>query len=329
VPARPLVVITGASAGIGRAIAIEFARSGADVALLARGLERLRAATAEVQALGVTALAIPIDVANAAEVEGAADRIEQQLGAIDVWVNNAMATIFSPLSDITPEEFRRVTEVTYLGTVHGTMAALKRMRPRNRGCIVQVGSALAYRSIPLQSAYCGAKAGVRGFTDSLRSELLHEHSRVRLTMVQLSGFNTPQFDWGRSRLPRRPQPVPPVFQPELAARAVVWAARHRRREVWVGWPAAQSILSTRILPGLGDRLAELLAYERQQTDEPAVRGRADNLFEPVPGLQSAHGRFDERARDHSLQFWLTTHRLQLLATAALVVVVAAAAWWWS
>jgi short-subunit dehydrogenase len=324
VPARPLVVITGGSAGIGRATATEFARNGYDVALLARGRERLRAACAELEALGATVLGIAADVADFDQVEAAARRIEQELGAVDVWVNNAMATMFAPLAQITPKEFQRVTAVTYLGAVHGTMAALKRMRSRNRGCIVQVGSALAYRSIPLQSAYCGAKAGVRGFTDALRSELLHERSPVHLTMVQLSAFNTPQFDWGRSRLPNRPQPVPPIFQPELAARAILWAARHRRRELWVGWPAAQSILSARVVPGLGDRLAEALAWEGQQADEPAAAGRVDNLFEPVAGLQGAHGRFDARARATSVQFWLASHRPHV---AVAIILVASAAWW--
>jgi NAD(P)-dependent dehydrogenase (short-subunit alcohol dehydrogenase family) len=299
-----VVVVTGASAGVGRATALAFARSGARVALLARNAGRLDATCNEIRALGAEAMAIPLDVADAEAVESAATHIERQMGPIEVWVNNAMVTIFSRFDDITPEEFQRVTAVTYLGTVHGTMAALRRMRQRDRGSIVQVGSALAYRSIPLQSPYCGAKAGVRGFTDALRAELLHDRSHVRLSMVQLSAFNTPQFDWARSRLPRRLQPVPPIFQPELAAQAVVRAARDGVREAWVGWPAVKAILSTRIAPWLGDVFVARNAYDSQETTEPADASRPDNLFTTVDGTQGAHGRFDARAKDRSLQMRL-------------------------
>jgi NAD(P)-dependent dehydrogenase (short-subunit alcohol dehydrogenase family) len=319
-----VVVVTGASAGIGRATALAFARQGARVALLARNRERLDAACNEIRALGADAIAIALDVADAGAVEAAATRIESEVGPIEVWVNNAMVTIFARFDDITPEEFQRVTAVTYLGTVHGTMAALRRMRQRDRGCIVQVGSALAYRSIPLQSPYCGAKAGVRGFTDALRAELLHDRSRVRLSMVQLSAFNTPQFDWARSRLPRRLQPVPPIFQPELAAQAIVRAARDGVRETWVGWPAVKAILSTRIAPKLGDRLAARNAYDAQETDEPAEASRRDNLFATVDGAQDAHGRFDARARDRSLQMRLVAHpewRAAIVGLGVLVLVL--------
>jgi NAD(P)-dependent dehydrogenase (short-subunit alcohol dehydrogenase family) len=320
---RRVVVVTGGSAGIGRAAARAFARQGWAVALLARGEERLDLAVAEVRELGSPALGISLDVADAQKVEAAADRIERELGPIDAWVNNAMATVFAPFDEIVAEEFRRVTDVTYLGTVNGTRAALRRMRSRDRGSIVQIGSALAYRSIPLQAAYCGAKAAVRGFTDSIRSELIHDRSAVRITMIQLSAFNTPQFEWGRTRLPGRPRPVSPIFQPEIAAGAIVRAATGRRREWWIGWPAVQAILSARVAPGLGDRLAATRAYERQMTQEPADAGRPDNLFQPVAGTQSAHGRFDRDARPGSCQPWLSRHRLEItlaaIVAAALIV----------
>ncbi len=291
-----IAVITGGSAGVGRATARAFARAGYSVAVLAREPQRVEATCAEIRNSGVNALGIPTDVADAAQVERAAERIERELGPISVWVNNASTTVFARVLDMTAEEYRQVTAVAYLGVVHGTMAALRRMHPRNRGVIIQTGSALAYRSIPLQSAYCAAKAAIRGFTDALRCELIHDRSLVRLTMVQLSAFNTPQFDWARSKLPRRLQPVPPIFQPEMAADAIVRAALNPKREVWVGWPAVKAILSTRLFPGLGDRLAARDAYESQMTDEPAEPDRLDNLFQPVPGDFGAHGRFDDRAR---------------------------------
>jgi NAD(P)-dependent dehydrogenase (short-subunit alcohol dehydrogenase family) len=288
----PIAVITGGSAGIGRATALAFARAGHHVAILARDSQRIEAACEEIRGQGGRALGVSVDVADAEGVESAAGRIENELGPISVWINNASTTVFARVLDMTAEEYRRVTDVTYLGVVHGTLAALKRMHPRDRGIIIQTGSALAYRSIPLQSAYCAGKAAIRGFTDALRCELIHDRSHVRLTMVQLSAFNTPQFDWCRSKLPRRPQPVPPIFQPEMAAAAIVRAARHRAREVWVGWPAVKTILSTRLIPGLGDRLAARQAYESQMSDEPADRDRPDNLFAPVPGTFGAHGRFE-------------------------------------
>jgi NAD(P)-dependent dehydrogenase (short-subunit alcohol dehydrogenase family) len=309
----PLVVVTGASAGIGRAIVREFAGHGWRVGLLARGADGLAGALADVQALGAQGLAIATDVADAAQVEAAAARIEAQWGPIDVWVNDAMATIFSEVLDIAHEDFRRATEVTYLGAVWGTLAALRRMKPRDRGTIVQVGSALAYRSIPLQAPYCGAKAAVRGFTDALRCELAHDRSRVHLTMVQLSAFNTPQFEWGRTTIPWRPRPMGKIFQPEVAARAVYWAATHRRRELWVGWPAVQAILGTRIVPGLLDRLLGRTAVDGQHTGEPLPAGRLDNLYQPVPGDHGAHGRFDALAARSSVQVWLDTHRMALAA----------------
>lgn len=316
---RRTVVVTGASAGVGRAVAREFARHGWRVALLARGADGLEGARRDVERLGGEALVIPTDVADEAQVEAAAARVEAAWGSIDVWVNDAMATIFSDVMDIAPEDFRRATEVTYLGAVWGTLAALRRMKPVDRGCIVQVGSALAYRSIPMQAPYCGAKAALRGFTDSLRCELAHDDSQVHVTMVQLSAFNTPQFGWGRTTMARRPRPMGKIFQPEIAARAVYWAATHRRRELWVGWPAVQAILGTRLLPGLADRLLGRSAVEGQQTDEPASADRPDNLYAPVPGDHGAHGHFDDEALPRSTQFWLTTHRkttaLAALATA--------------
>jgi NAD(P)-dependent dehydrogenase (short-subunit alcohol dehydrogenase family) len=313
--AARVVVVTGASAGIGRAIALEFGRHGWRVALLARGREGLEGACADVGAVGGQALALPTDVADEAQVEAAAAEVERRWGAIDVWVNNAMATIFAPLPSIAAKDFRRTTEVTYHGAVWGTLAALRRMRRRDAGTIVQVGSALAYRSIPLQAPYCGAKAALRGFTDSLRCELAHEGSRVHVTMVQLAAFNTPQFEWSRTTLHRRPRPMGRIFQPELAARAVFWAATHHRRELWVGWPAVQAILGTRVVPGLLDRLLGLRAVEGQQADEPLPAGRRDNLWSPVPGDWGAHGRFDAEAKDASLQLWLATHRPAVAAAA--------------
>jgi short-subunit dehydrogenase len=305
----PIVVITGASAGIGRATARTFARHGWRIALLARGEDGLEAARTEVQAYGSSALILPADVADAGQVEAAAAKIESDLGPIDVWINNAMATIFCEFDRIDPNDFRRATEVTYLGAVWGTQAALRRMLPRNAGTIVQVGSALAYRSIPLQAPYCGAKSAIRGFTDSLRSELIHRNSNVHLTMVHLSAFNTPQFDWGRACIARQPQPVPPIFQPEVAADAIYFAATHRRREVWVGWPAVKGIVGTRMFPGMLDRLLARTAYDAQHTDEFIAPDRPDNLYEPVAGDHGAHGQFDARARDSSAQLWFSTHRV--------------------
>jgi short-subunit dehydrogenase len=310
---QKVVVITGSSAGVGRATAHRFAQDGARVALLARASKALDGAAQEVRAMGCEVLAIAVDVADAAQVEAAAERIENELGPIDIWINAAMATIFSPVSEISAEEFRRATEVTYLGTVHGTMSALKRMRARNRGKIVQVGSALAYRAIPLQSAYCGAKFAIRGFTDALRVELMHEKSQVTVTMVQLSAFNTPQFQWGRTRLPRRPQPVPPIFQPEVAAQGIHYAAHHKRRELWVGYPAVKAIIGNGLVPWLADRILAKEGYSGQMDKEPVSADRPDNLFEPVDRDFGTHGRFDDRSRSFSPQLWATTHRPAMAA----------------
>ena len=303
-----IVVVCGASAGIGRATAVEFARSGATVALLARGAKGLAGAKAEVEAVGGTAWVKTLDVANAQQVDEAAALIEAELGPIDVWVNNAMVTVLSPVSQTTAEEYRRVTEVTYLGTVHGTCAALRHMRQRNRGVIIQVGSALAYRAIPLQSAYCAAKFACRGFTDSLRIELEHEGSAIHVTSVHLAAFNTPQFDWARTRLDKKPQPMPPIFQPEVAARAIVWAAGKRRREVCVGFPAVKAIWGNKFFPSVADKVLEKDGYEGQKDDVPLPGDRPDNLFEPVDADLGSHGRFDSEARNHSRQLWLTMHR---------------------
>jgi NADP-dependent 3-hydroxy acid dehydrogenase YdfG len=311
---RPgVVVITGASAGVGRATARAFARRGAKLGLLARAGAGLERACEEAGA----AVAIPTDVADAEQVEDAAGLVEAELGPIDVWVNNAMATVFSPFVDVNADEFRRATEVTYLGTVHGTMAALRRMRERDRGTIVQVGSALAYRSIPLQAPYCGAKAAIRGFTDSVRCELLHDRSRVRITMVQLPALNTPQFEVARTKLPRHPRPVAPIYQPEVAAEAIVWAAGNRRREVRVGGSTTAAVLGNKIAPWLGDLYLAKTAYEAQQTDEPVDPDRPDNLFEPVPGDHGARGIFAAESKSRSLQFLVVKHRDALVAAGAL------------
>jgi NAD(P)-dependent dehydrogenase (short-subunit alcohol dehydrogenase family) len=292
--------VTGASAGVGRAVVERLARRGASIGLIARDQERLESTASEVERLGGRALVLPLDVADAEAVDDAAARVEEGLGSLDVWVNNAMGALFAPVSDTTPEEFRRATEVTYLGYVWGTLAALRRMLPRDRGTIVQVGSALAYRSIPLQAPYCAAKHAVHGFTQSLRTELLHEGSKVRVTEVQLPAHNTPQFEWGRAKLSRHPQPVPPIFQPEVAAKAIEHAAEHAPREILVAWPTVKAVLGERIAPGLLDRYLARTGYDSQQTDEPLDGEREGNLFEPVPGDFGAHGRFDHRSRDRSL-----------------------------
>jgi len=314
-----VVVITGSSAGVGRATARAFGKRGAHVGLVARGRDGLEGAKAEIEAAGGEAIVCPTDVADSDAVEAAAQAVEKRFGPIDIWINNAMASVFSPVKEMTPEEFKRVTEVTYLGVVYGTLAALKRMLPRDRGTIVQVGSALAYRGIPLQAAYCGAKHAIQGFMDSLRSELLHDGSNVRVTMVQMPALNTPQFDWVKSRLPHKAQPVPPIFQPEVAAKAIVWAAHHNRPEIYVGGPTVEAIVGNKIAPRLGDWYLARNGYSAQQTDEPADPNRPDNLWEPVSGDHGAHGRFDSRASDWSTQLWLTTHRGLLAAGAALAL----------
>lgn len=317
-----VVVITGSSAGVGRAAAHRFARDGASVALLARASKALDGAADELRGMGCKVLAIATDVADAAQVEAAAERIEQELGTIDIWINAAMATIFAPVSEISAEEFRRATEVTYLGAVHGTLSALKRMRARNRGKIVQVGSALAYRAVPLQAPYCAAKFAIRGFTDALRVELMHEKSKVTVTMVQLSAFNTPQFQWGRTRLPRRPQPVPPIYQPEVAAEGIHYAAHHQRRELWVGYPAVKAIIGNGLVPWLADRILAKKGYSGQMDDQPLPADRPDNLFEPVDHDFGTHGRFDDRSRSFSPQLWANTHRRSVAAGLLGVAVLA-------
>jgi NAD(P)-dependent dehydrogenase (short-subunit alcohol dehydrogenase family) len=311
-----VVVITGASAGVGRAVARRFAAEKARLGLIARNGPRLKVAVREVQEAGGVAIACPADVADHARVEQAAARIESELGPIDVWINVAMATVFAPFSEITPEEFRRATEVTYLGVVHGTMAALWRMRARDRGVIVQVGSALGYRSIPLQAPYCGAKHAVIGFTDSIRSELIHDGSRVNLTVVHLPAVNTPQFDWGRNRMPKRPQPLPPIYQPEMAAEAIHHASLHPRREIWLGWSTMQAIIGHKLAPGLLDRILARKAYAGQQSDEPATGG-PDNLFETVDADCAARGRFDTLARHSRLELFVAKHPLLAASVAAL------------
>lgn len=307
-----VVMITGASAGVGRAIARRFGREGARIGLIARGVERLEATAREIRDAGGQALVLPLDVADAEAVDAAAGKLEQTFGPIDLWINVAMATVMAPVAQTTPAEYLRVTQVTYLGFVHGTLAALKRMRPRNQGHIIQIGSALAYRSIPLQSAYCAAKHAMVGFTDSLRSELIHDKVPVDITVMQLPAVNTPQFDWARSKLPRRPQPLPPIYEPELIADAVFHAASYPRREYWLGYPAVKAIVGQRLVPGLGDRLLASEAWDGQMTDEPAHE-RPDNLYEPVPGDYAARGRFTDRSASHAPAMWASEHRALLSA----------------
>jgi NAD(P)-dependent dehydrogenase (short-subunit alcohol dehydrogenase family) len=323
---RKVVVVTGASAGVGRAIVRAFAARGAHIGLIARGMDGLEAARAEVESMGGRALVLPLDVADAKAVEDAATRVEQELGPIDIWVNDAMVSVFAPIIDTTPEEFKRVTEVTYLGYVHGTLAALRRMRPRNRGTIIQIGSALAYRSIPLQAAYCAAKHAVKGFSESLRTELIHDASKVRVTQVHLPAVNTPQFSWSRAKLPREPRPMGPIFQPEVVADAVVYAAKHDRREIWVGWPAAKAISGEKLAPGIADRWLAKHGYDDQLTDAPLAPDRRDNLYAPVPGDHGAHGAFNEAAKSGSVEWWLSKHRLAVAAAAlgALALIVTGA-----
>jgi short-subunit dehydrogenase len=313
-----VVVITGASAGVGRAAARLFGTRGARVGLLARGRDGLEAARREIEAEGGRALALPTDVSDAGQVERAAAAVEEEFGPIDVWVNNAMVSVFSPVKEMTADDFKRVTDVTYLGVVHGTLAALRRMLPRDRGTIVQVGSALAYRGIPLQAAYCAAKHAIQGFCDSLWSELIHDGSRVHLTMVQLPALNTPQFSWVKSRLPRRPQPVPPIFQPEVAAEAIVYAAHHRRREIYVGWPTVKAIVGNKVAAAYGDRYLARMGYDAQQYDGAVLTDRPNNLYDPLPGDHGAHGEFGERASPFSTELWLDTHRSWLAAAAGVI-----------
>jgi len=309
------VVVTGASAGLGRAIAREFGRHKANVGLIARGLDGLNAARAEIESAGGRALVLQADVADGEAVEQAAAKVEEQFGPIDIWINNAMTSVFSPVKEMLPEEYKRVTEVTYLGVVNGTLAALKRMLARDRGTIVQVGSALAYRSIPLQSAYCGAKHAIAGFTDSLRCELIHDRSNIHVSMVNMPALNTPQFGWVKSRLKRKAQPVPPIYQPEVGARAVYWAAHHRRREIYVGLPTVEAIVGNKVAPALLDHYLGRTGYNSQQTQEPEDPNRPNNLWEAVGGDHGAHGAFDGRAHAHSLETWADLHRAKLVAGA--------------
>ena len=320
---QEVVVVTGASAGLGRAIAERFARDGSAIGLIARGHERLDAARAEVERLGGRALVLPLDVADAAAIENAAQQVERELGEIDVWINNAMVSVYSPIKEMLPEEFHRVTEVTYLGYVYGTLAALKRMLPRDRGVIIQVGSALAHRSIPLQAAYCAAKHAIMGFHESLLSELVHDGSGVRTTMVQMPAMNTPQFDWAKSRLPRRTQPVPPIFQPEVGADAVHHAVRHNvGRELLVAWPTVKAVVGEKLVPAYIDRRLGRQGYASEQTELPADPARPDNLWGPAPGPYGAHGRFDDRSKDFSVELWLAKHRPWLQLAGAAVAGVA-------
>jgi short-subunit dehydrogenase len=309
-----VVVITGAGAGLGRAIAQSFARRGARIGLVSRSRERLEDARREVESLGGQALVLPGDVADALTSERAAAKTEEAFGPIEVWVNDAMTTVFSPFHEMDAEDFKRVTEVAYLGFVYGTLAALKRMRLRNHGTIVQVGSALAHRSIPLQSAYCGAKHAMLGFTDSVRSELIHDRKQVHLTVVQMPALNTPQFSWCKSNMRRKAQPVPPIFQPEVGAEAVYWAAHQRHREVYVGWPTAQAIWGQRLLPGVLDHVVANMAWDAQMYDGARDRDEPVDLYQPVAGHQSAHGAFDDRARTRSWEMPLTM-RASWLSTA--------------
>ena len=322
------VVVTGATGGVGRAVARAFGARGARVALLARGDEGLAAAADDVREAGGEPLPLSVDMSTVDEVEAAAAKVEQELGPVNVWVNTAFTAILARFTDISPDEYRRVTDVTYHGYVYGTMAALKYMRPRDRGTIVQVGSALAYRGIPLQTAYCGAKHAIQGFTESLRCELLHENSKVRVTMVQLPGVNTPQFSWALVRLPRRPQPVPPIYQPELAARGILYAADHpRRREYWVGTSTALTIAANAIAPGLLDRYLARTAFDAQQTEKPTTEHDPVNLWEPADTDTDfgAHGRFDSRAHGRDPQLWASQHHSTVLLAAGALATVATAA----
>jgi NADP-dependent 3-hydroxy acid dehydrogenase YdfG len=314
-----VVVVTGASSGVGRAIARAFGAAGARVGLIARNEEALQNAAEEIRQAGGEALVLPLDLADDAAVFRAADEVVARFGRIDVWVNNAMVSVFSAVEEMTPAEYRRVTDVTYLGAVYGTLAALRHMRARDEGVILQIGSALAYRSIPLQSAYCAAKAAMRGFTDSLRTELLRDKSGIKLCMLQLPAVNTPQFDVVRTRLPNRAQPVPPIFQPELIAKAALYAARHPTRELWIAASTWKAIVGQKLVPGFADWYLSKKGVEGQQTDEPISpeRRRRDNVDRPLPGDMGAHGAFDAEAREFSLELWLRMHRGWVAASVGL------------
>ena len=319
-------MITGASAGLGRAIARRFAEDGAHIGLIARNIDRLESAKRDVEKLGGRAIVIQGDVAEPETSERAAQMVENEFGAIDVWINNAMVSVFSPVKEMKPDEYKRVTEVTYLGVVYGTLAALKKMLPRDKGVIVQVGSALAYRGIPLQSAYCASKHAINGFMDSLRSELIHDKSNVRASMVQMPAMNTPQFSWVKSRLPNKPQPVPPIYQPEVGAEAVHFVAHNNRREMYVGYPTVEAIVGNKIVPSIGDWYLGSGGYDSQQTDEPADADRQNNLYESVAGDHGAHGSFDARSIDFSSQLWANKNRGKV-ALASLGLAAGAALLW--
>jgi short-subunit dehydrogenase len=322
---QEIVVITGASAGVGRAIAWEFAKKGARIGLLARGSAGLKGVQKEVESLGGSAIAIQTDVADPEQIEAAAEKIEQHFGPIDIWINDAMASVFSPAKEMSPAEYKRVTEVTYLGYVYCTLAALRRMLPRDQGTIVQVGSALAYRGIPLQSAYCGAKHAIQGFTESVRCELLHDKSHVKISMVQLPAVNTTQFGWVKCRLPRKPQPVPPIYQPEVAAKAITWAAHHYRREWWLGPSTIEAIVGNYIAPSFADHYLAATGYDSQQYDGHVEANRKDNLLEPVDDQVDcgSHGNFDARAHTTSYQFWLSKHLRTIAIGAGITACVVA------
>ena len=318
-----VIVITGATGGVGRTTAWEFAKQGARVAILARDALQLEATKKEIEALGGQALPIITEVADASQVEAAASQVEKEWGSIDIWVNNAMSSVFAPFSEITPEEFKRVTEVTYLGVVYGTMSALKRMRRRDRGSIVFVGSALAYRGIPLQSAYCGAKHGIQGFYDSLRSELIHDKSHIKTCMVQLPAMNTTQFGWVLSKLPNKPMPMGKIYSPEVAARAIVFAAAHNRREILVGFPSYKAIIGNKIAPWYADWVLANSGYDGQQTNEPADPDRKNNVWQPVNEDRGAYGNFSNVATNKSLTLWASINRnmVRTIAVLALMTLV--------
>lgn len=309
---KGVVVITGASAGLGRSTARAFAQKGYDVSLLARGIDGLEGAKQEIESYGRKAIYFPTDVADADAIEYAAVQTEALLGPIDFWVNNAMNSVFSPVKEMQPEEYKRVTEVTYLGQVYGALSALKRMLPRDKGTIVFVGSALAYRGIPLQSAYCGSKHAIQGFFDSLRTELMHDNSKVEICMVQLPAMNTTQFKFVKSRLPNKPRPMGKIYQPEVAAEAIVYAAENPRREIWVGSPTVQAIVGNKIAPWFADWVLSRNGIKGQQTDVPKDPDRPHNLWEPLPGDHGAHGTFDDKSYDYSTELWLSLNRGKVL-----------------
>lgn len=315
------VVVTGASAGIGRAVCIAFAKGGANLALISRNEARLQTLKHEIDPYGVQSLVLSLDVADPNKVEEAALRIENELGPIDIWVNNAMVSVFSPIKEMKPEEYKRVTEVTYLGVVYGTLSALKFMLPRNKGLIIQVGSALAYRGIPLQSAYCAAKHAIQGFHDSLLTELLHDKSNVKTTMVQLSAHNTPQFNWARSRMPMKAQPVPPIYQPELAAEAILWAALHYKREYIIGFPSWKAIHGNSLFPNLADRFLAKNGYKSQQTNEVKEPDAKDNLINSVDAPFGSHGRFDKISKRDSLFFQITKYNTGIFLPVMILLII--------